>query len=335
MVIYAYNAPVFRQYLGCFAANNYLSQIEPTANYPTEPTFTEPKSIMPNHKSALLPCDLPAFISDYEQALIAMAKLAGQAIMDIYNDKQADSALETTYKSDNSPLTQADLAAHNIIVNHLSSLTPTIPVASEEDEASLAHRNHHGTFWLIDPLDGTKEFIARNGEFTVNIALVVEGKAGWGVVHAPALDTTYWGGPGFGAFKQFTDSAPHALSTNATSNDSSRLIRVVASKSHLNAETAVFIELLGKVDLVQAGSSLKFCKLADGGADIYPRLAPTCEWDTAAAQAILEGAGGAVFEVNGNRLDYGKPSVLNPSFIATATSELKARVLALLGAQDV
>ena len=147
-------------------------------------------------------------------------------------------------------------------------MTPTIPVAPEEDETSLAHRNHHGPFWLIDPLDGTKEFIAGNGEFTVNITLAVEGKARWSVVHAPALDTTHWGRPGFRAYKQFTESAPHALNTNAISNNSNQLIRTVASKSHLNAETAVFIERLGKVDLVQAGSSLKFCKLADDDADI-------------------------------------------------------------------
>lgn len=293
---------------------------------------------MPDHKSVPPICDPHALISEHEQAIIAIAKLAGNTIMDVYRDTQVDSALETTYKSDDSPLTQADLAAHNAITYQLALLTPSVPVVSEEDAGSMAHRNCHGAFWLIDPLDGTKEFIARNGEFTVNIALVVEGEARWGVVHAPALDSTYWGGPESGSFKQCAQSTPSALdnaSSNNQSNHPNQLIRVVASKSHLNPETAMLIERLGDVDLVQAGSSLKFCKLADGGADIYPRLAPTCEWDTAAAQAILEGAGGTVFELNGNRLVYGKQSKLNPSFIATATKDLKAKVFALLRPADV
>jgi 3'(2'), 5'-bisphosphate nucleotidase len=173
--------------------------------------------------------------------------------------------------------------------------------------------------WLIDPLDGTKEFIAHNGEFTVNIALIDQGRSVLGVVYAPAIDALYWGGAGLGAFRRVgTSTAAIQVASHATDE----LCRVVASKSHLNAETQAFIDRLGPVSLVQAGSSLKFCRVAEGVADIYPRLAPTCEWDTAAAQAVLEGAGGVVLDLHGAPLRYGKPDVLNPSFIAARNAAL-------------
>jgi 3'(2'), 5'-bisphosphate nucleotidase len=299
------------------------------------------------------------------EAIIRIAELAGDAIMQVY-ERGADAVdSNVSTKDDNSPLTEADLAAHHVIVDALNALTPDIAVVSEEDASSLVHRTDKNTFWLIDPLDGTKEFIARNGEFTVNIALIVSGEPGWGVVHAPALQLTYWGGQSFGAFKQdhmagttrnnLSDSSNDNPGQTATTrlavssvlahslggglgagsrNDRSvqaktdtdinikanshSLVRVVASKSHLNQETEDFIKRLGIVELVQAGSSLKLCKIAEGSADIYPRLAPTCEWDTAAAQAVVEGAGGYVFDTEGNRLRYGKTELLNPSFIACA-----------------
>ena len=250
--------------------------------------------------------DLPPLIPP----LLAMAREAGAAIMAVY---QAGPG-RVQHKADDSPLTVADLAAHQVLANRLAPLLPGCPVVSEEDEASLHHRVTEQRFWLIDPLDGTKEFIARNGEFTVNIALIDQGRSVLGVVYAPALDALYWGGRGLGAFR-FHQGATTPLSVAPRTPGTP--CRVLASKSHLNADTQAFIDRLGPVSLVQAGSSLKFCRIAEGEADLYPRLSPTCEWDTAAAQAVLEGAGGTVVDLEHRPLRYGKPDILNPSFIAS------------------
>lgn len=257
-------------------------------------------------------------IQAYEQQLCELARSAGAAIMKIYAEAGAPAAASALvrHKEDESPLTLADLAAHNVIHAGLSRLTPGIPVVSEEDAGSLAHRRPEGEFWLVDPLDGTKEFLARNGEFTVNIALVRDGEPVWGVVYAPALDQMFWGGRGVGAFRAGPGAVQPIRVRDAVPPGGR--YRVVASKSHLNEDTSRFIAGLGDADLVQAGSSLKFCRIAEGAADIYPRLAPTCEWDTAAAQAVVEGAGGHVHDIAGVRLRYGKPDVLNPHFIACA-----------------
>lgn len=228
--------------------------------------------------------------------------------MDVY--QQADVGKQ--YKADSSPVTQADLAANKILTAALPALLNHCPVVSEEDEASWQFRQQRGRFWLLDPLDGTKEFLARNGEFTVNIALIENGYPLLGVVYAPALQLLYWGGQQLGAWRQTGDQPATPLATSAAPNG---VCRVVASKSHLNTETLAFIDRLGQHELVQAGSSLKLCRVAEGGADIYPRLAPTCEWDTAAAQAVVEGAGGYVTQLDGTRLAYGKPDKLNPSFV--------------------
>lgn len=249
------------------------------------------------------------------KALLPIARLAGEAIMSVYEAGKVD----VQHKADLSPVTEADLAAHRVLVQHLEPLLPNCPVVSEEDEASRAHRRSDGRFWLTDPLDGTKEFLARNGEFTVNIALIEKGCSVLGVVYAPAIDTLYWGGPGLGSFRRV---GTKASSMKVCIGSTDALCRVVASKSHLNAETQSFIDRLGAVSLVQAGSSLKFCRVAESEADIYPRLAPTCEWDTAAAQAVLEGAGGVVLDLQGQPLQYGKRDVLNPSFIATRDAAL-------------
>lgn len=246
-----------------------------------------------------------------------LARQAGRRILQIYADcAPGGRGALLGAKEDASPLTHADLASNDVICEGLARLTPEVSVVSEEQGAGRPHGGHEGEFWLVDPLDGTREFLARNGEFTVNIALVRKGEPVWGVVYAPALDLMYWGGQGVGASRagggriepirvraQLPAGAP---------------VRVVASKSHLNAETSRFIEALGRTELVQAGSSLKFCRVAEGAADLYPRLAPTREWDTAAAQAVLEGAGGHVRDTAGARLRYGKPDVLNPHFIASA-----------------
>ena len=236
--------------------------------------------------------------------------MAGEAIMEVY----AAGTVQVQHKQDGSPVTAADRAAHRVLAGELAPLLPDCPVVSEEDEVSLQHRRATGRFWLIDPLDGSKEFIARNGEFTVNIALVDAGRTVLGVVYAPALDALYWGGAGLGAQRSVRGETM-ALCVLPMPTDE-RSVRVVASKSHLNEETRGWIARLGEVSLVQAGSSLKFCRVAEGQAELYPRLAPTCEWDTAAAQAVLEGAGGAVMDMQGQPLRYGKADVRNPAFVA-------------------
>lgn len=255
--------------------------------------------------------------------VIEIAQEAGSAIMGVYADMQAREAGKGTsqtlvsYKNDGSPLTKADLLAHQIIARGLAALSPDIPVVSEEDEASLRHRLPTGRFWLIDPLDGTKEFLARNDEFTVNIALVQDGTAIFGLVLAPALGQTYWGSAGSGAFRAMNQQVAPLLVTPPQERSPAPL-RVVASKSHMNAETVAFIHHLGPHELIQAGSSLKFCRVAEGKADVYPRLGPTCEWDTAAAQAVVEAAGGCVLGLDGAPLRYGKPELLNPHFVAAS-----------------
>lgn len=243
------------------------------------------------------------------ETLLPIARMAGEAIMEVY----AAGTVQVLRKQDGSPVTAADKAAHRVLAGELALLLPDCPVVSEEDEASLQHRRATGRFWLIDPLDGSKEFIARNGEFTVNIALVDAGRTVLGVVYAPALDVLYWGGEGLGAWRDVRGEVTKLQTSPMPPNGPQA---VVASKSHLNAQTRGWIARLGEVSLVQAGSSLKFCRVAEGRAECYPRLAPTCEWDTAAAQAVLEGAGGAVMDMRGQPLRYGKADVRNPAFVA-------------------
>lgn len=248
--------------------------------------------------------------------VVAIARVAGKVILDIYSSsaKGGDGVL-VAHKADASPLTLADLASHRVISEGLRQLTPEIPVISEEDEES-AKGARGALFWLIDPLDGTKEFLAQNGEFTVNIALVSDGVPIFGVVFAPALGLMYWGGQGLGAFRERLGTVESLRVARPVVPGET--FRVVASKSHLNAETKEFIARLGRCELIQAGSSLKFCRVAEGAADVYPRLGPTCEWDTAAAHALLEAAGGFVCDLQGEPLRYGKPDVLNPFFIAAS-----------------
>lgn len=257
--------------------------------------------------------------------VLKIAREAGLAIMNVYesmchNAGDAQGVL-VALKSDDSPLTQADLLAHQLIAQRLTTWMPNIAVVSEEDAQSLRFRMPTGAFWLVDPLDGTKEFLARNGEFTVNIALIQDGKPVFGVVVAPALGQAYWGGCGLGAFRE-QDGHTEAIRV-AEPVASGQAVRVVASKSHMNAETVQFMDRLGAHTVVQAGSSLKFCRVAEGAADLYPRLGPTCEWDTAAAQAVVEAAGGHVTRLDGTPLHYGKPDVLNPYFVASSVPLLQ------------
>jgi 3'(2'), 5'-bisphosphate nucleotidase len=234
---------------------------------------------------------------------------AGEAIMQVY--QTADFGIET--KKDDSPVTKADLDAHYCLIDGLAKLTPNIAIVSEEDPASQIVPQTHNCYWLIDPLDGTKEFINRNGQFTVNLALIEDNAPSFGFVYTPIDQTLYWGGQHLGAWR-LRDNASEPLHTQACQTP----MRVVASKSHLNQATRDFIANLGDTTLVQAGSSLKLLRIAEGEADIYPRLAPTCEWDTAAAQAVLEGAGGKVTQVDGSAMQYGKANILNPHFVASS-----------------
>ena len=238
--------------------------------------------------------------------VLAIAADAGEKVMAFYRQDY-----EVTQKQDDSPLTEADMASHHRIVQGLRSLEPMLPILSEEEEVPWDERRHWEAFWLVDPIDGTKDFIKQTGEFTVNIALIENGVPVMGVVTVPALGIEYWGTRSSGAFRR-KDGETVRLQVVEPPEEK----RVVASKNHMNAETEAFIESLGSHCLVQAGSSLKFCRIAEGEADIYPRVGPTCEWDTGAAQAVLEAAGGRVLTFEGEPLLYGKESVYNPHFVA-------------------
>ena len=233
---------------------------------------------------------------------------ASDAIMAVY---KSDAFGEST-KADDSPVTEADLAAHRVLVDGLAALTPDIPIVSEEDADSVALGREHPCYWLIDPLDGTKEFINQNDEFTCNLALVEDHRPTLGFVSIPALGLLYTGGPDVGAQRITALGQVTRLNPKPVAG----LTRVVASKSHLNQETQAFIEgIPGEVELIQAGSSLKFLRIAEGLADCYPRLGPTCEWDTAAAHAVVLGVGGSVTDLDGQELRYGKDDILNPHFV--------------------
>lgn len=241
--------------------------------------------------------------------IVALAERAGDAIMTIY---QTD--FEVDYKADESPLTNADMAAHRTIVAGLEALTPQIPILSEEsaDQITWEMRRDWDCHWLVDPLDGTKEFIKKNGEFTVNIALIENGIAVLGVVAVPARGETYYAARGVGAFKT-KNGVERAISV---AKPAARPLRVAGSRSHGNDETRRFIERLGEAEVVGIGSALKLCLVAEGTVDVYPRFGPTSEWDTGAAQAVVEQAGGRVTGVDMAPLPYnGKESILNPYFL--------------------
>lgn len=256
--------------------------------------------------------------ADLLPRVLEIARRAGEAIMEIYAD--LNPAVE--YKKDDSPLTQADLASHRIICEGLTQISSEIPVLSEESaEISFEKRRDWDTFWLVDPLDGTKEFLKRNGEFTVNIALVRKTSPILGVVYAPATDIAYLAAEGAGAHRSKAGSMkPIHVSAKLPSCP-----KVVVSRWHGEGVDAMGKDLEkmgvdpGSCEFVPMGSSLKFCMVAEGSADIYLRNGPTMEWDTAAAQCVLEMAGGAVSDLEGNPLAYNKPVLRNPNFLASAT----------------
>ena len=241
-----------------------------------------------------------------------LARDAGDAIMQVYDGKQP---LDVASKKDDSPVTAADIAAHHVIVNGLKAMTPEIPILSEEDPPGWDVRQHWQRYWLVDPLDGTKEFIKRNGEFTVNIALIDDHEPVLGVVRIPVSGCCYFAARGYGAFREEPGQAPQPIAVAPLSPDAP--VRVVGSKSHGGPGLQQFVAALGPHQLVTIGSSLKLCQVAEGAADVYPRLGLTSEWDTAAAQAIVEVAGGQVVSLEtGQPLRYNTgDSLLNPYFI--------------------
>jgi 3'(2'), 5'-bisphosphate nucleotidase len=244
-----------------------------------------------------------------------IAKQAGAAILEVYKDCEG---IEIIKKADNSPLTAADKASNAVICEGLEKLQISYPIISEENKVvDYDVRKKYDYYWLIDPLDGTKEFIKRNGEFTVNIALVHKGKVVMGVVYTPVVEELYWASKGEGAFFEKESVVTQIHAPKFTMQDKG--INVVCSRSHLNEETKAFIDQLNEPNLVSKGSSLKFLELATGKAHLYPRVAPTMEWDTAAAQIVLEEAGGKVLQYNTtDPVVYNKENLLNPFFVAYA-----------------
>ena len=244
-----------------------------------------------------------------------IALKAGEAILEIYHHNDFSKVVD--FKDDNSPLTMADKAAHEVIEDALVNAHPDIPLISEEGvEVPYEKRKNFEYFWLVDPLDGTKEFIKRNGEFTINIALIHKNSPVLGIIYVPVKETMYWGNLSEGAFKSESGSTSKISVRGASSN-----LTVVRSASHPSPEED---KLLSQYDIsktISRGSSLKFCMIAEGKADVYYRHGPTMEWDTAAGQAIVEAAGGRMFDssLKANFV-YNKQSLLNGSFLCLGTS---------------
>ena len=258
-----------------------------------------------------MPTTILSLASELLPAIVGISRQAGREILEVYGTD-----FEARAKADSSPLTEADLRAHRLIVVALAKLTPDLPVLSEESaEIAYAERSSWPRYWLVDPLDGTKEFVSRNGEFTVNIALIDGHRPVLGVVHIPVTDTTYSGIPGVGAWREVIDRPRAPIGVRRLARPP---LRVLGSRSHGNAALQSALAALGPHELKPAGSSIKLCLVADGSADLYPRLGPTSEWDIAAGQAVVEAAGGQVVRVaDGQALQYNaKADLLNPDFLA-------------------
>ncbi len=255
--------------------------------------------------------DLADLVNDIRE----IARVAGDKILEIY---ETDFSVET--KKDNSPLTAADMAAHNTICEALAKLTPETPILSEESShISFNERQSWNQYWLVDPLDGTREFVKRNGEFSVNIALIESHQSILGVIHIPVTDISYSAALNNGAYKHESNKEPIRIYAKKTDADS---ITIAGSRSHGNEKQRNFIAKLNNPEILAIGSSLKFCLVAEGLADIYPRFGPTSEWDSAAAQCIVEESGAIVVDMNFNTLEYNtKESLLNPSFLVIADND--------------
>ena len=240
--------------------------------------------------------------------VIQIAYQAGKAIMEVY-----DAGFSIEEKSDHTPVTEADMAANNVIESGLRELTPHLPILTEEVKPTpYAERKKWPRYWLIDPLDGTREFIKRNGEFTVNIALIDGGESVMGLVYAPVIGVLYYAAKGQGSFKQASLNEPKAI--HVRDKCSGKTI-VACGRSNPSKEMKDFIKNLGEHEIIRVGSALKSCLVAEGKADLYARLGPTSEWDTAAAQCVVEEAGGAITDTQMQRLQYNnKDDLLNPHF---------------------
>lgn len=255
--------------------------------------------------------------------LVRIAREAGKQILAVYH--QEDIGIET--KADRTPLTRADLAANAVIVNELTSLPIKYPLLSEEsDHPSWQERKNWQRYWLIDPLDGTQEFINRNGEFSVNIALVENNHPLLGIVHIPTTDTTYWGGKSIGAWKQGKDGLAQAIRPRKFAPE--KEVVVLGSRSYGTEAASHYLDWLKTLypDLIsrKVGSALKSCLIAEGLADIYPRLGPTSEWDTGAVQGVVEGAGGLFLNPQGQRFSYNrKESLINPDFLVLGDQSIQ------------
>jgi 3'(2'), 5'-bisphosphate nucleotidase len=247
---------------------------------------------------------------DLINGVIDITRIAGAAIMDVYA-----SDFDIYVKDDSSPLTKADMRANTIITDGLEKLIPDVPVLSEEGQKiPFNERSKWESYWLVDPLDGTKEFIKKNNEFTVNIALLEYSQPVFGVVYAPALNILYFGSSDKGSFKSNEGDTfiPISVSSIVTNP-----VQIAVSRSHRSLKMNSFISQFDKYDLHPMGSSLKICSVSDGTAHFYPRLGPTMEWDTAASHAIIRAAGGELINIGTNKpLEYNKEDLLNPKFIA-------------------
>ena len=250
--------------------------------------------------------------------VIALTRQAGSEIMAVY---QTD--FDIQIKDDNSPVTAADKKANTIITEGLKEINPEIPILSEEGrDIPFSERSNWETFWLVDPLDGTKEFIKKNNEFTVNIALLEENQPVFGIVFAPALDILYWGSQDKGAFKSISGNSHIPVAVNSKLSDP---VQIAGSRSHPSIKMNVFTSQFKKFEVKPMGSSLKICSVADGSVHFYPRLGPTMEWDTGAAHAVLKAAGGEINKYGTNEpLKYNKQNLLNPEFIAGHVNAIRS-----------
>lgn len=290
-------------------------------------TDTTPADTAPVNTTPVNTTSTSAIDTSLLNTVVAACRVAGEAILAVYERSEG---FEVDHKADDSPLTEADLAAHHVLVDVLEGLLDGVPVLSEESSLPpYSERSQWQRYWIIDPLDGTKEFVKRSGEFTVNVALVDNGVPVLGVVHVPVLGVTYTGlqvGGDAGAYKHTTAGMQPIASRPMQGRGSvAEPVIVVASRSHGAGAVADLMQQvsqrLGQVNTNNMGSSLKLCLVAEGAADIYPRLAPTCEWDTAAAQAVVEAAGGRVVDTNHRTLRYNqKDEILNPYFLVLGDS---------------
>lgn len=248
--------------------------------------------------------------------VIQVAYQAGKVIMEVY-----DAGFDIEEKQDHTPVTEADMAANDIIESSLKDLTPHLPILTEEAKPiPYSERQKWARYWLIDPLDGTREFIKRNGEFTVNIALIDNGEPALGLVYAPVIGVLYFAAKGQGAFKQSSTSEPVAIHVREKCGEKTV---VACGRSHPSDEMQEFINNLGEHEIIRVGSALKSCLVAEGKADLYARLGPTSEWDTAAAQCVVEEAGGAITDTKMERIRYNsKDDLLNPHFFVAGDGSI-------------